>query len=314
MEPRTVTALCADYPRGLGDLQPPPSLRVRGALRDGAAVAIVGAREASQPALDYARQLAFDLTRAGVSIWSGGALGIDAAAHRGALDAGGHTVVVLGGGLDRPSPPTNVALFEEVVQSGGAIVSIFEDDEDAARHRFLLRNRVLAAASGVLIVVECELQSGARNAARHARELGRTVAVCLQPPWSSRGRGCQLEHDDNGALALRGTQHALDLVAAAWPNAYGARPVLPTLQVAKKQLSFDDLALAEEEIAIVRAVDQGAADLDALCAALDAAPGIVSARVLDLVLRGVIEQSHQGLRLASAAACLQSPGLPSRSS
>ena len=103
---------------------PPASLRLRGHLGTPVArVAIVGSREADEYGRDMARRLARGLARAGVSVVSGGARGIDAEAHEGALEAGGHTVAVLGGGVDRPGPGGNRDLFERLLASGGALLS-----------------------------------------------------------------------------------------------------------------------------------------------------------------------------------------------
>ncbi|MBL8742781.1 MAG: DNA-processing protein DprA, partial [Myxococcales bacterium] len=157
------------YPPRLLECRP-YTLRVDGELPRGIGVAIVGTRRATEDALRFTRSLAGELAEAGVAIWSGGALGIDAAAHEGALSVGKPTVVVLGSGLDRLFPPENVALFHAIVAGGGALLSIFDDDELPTPPRFLRRNRVLAAATSMTIVVECGYRSGARSAARHARE------------------------------------------------------------------------------------------------------------------------------------------------
>jgi hypothetical protein len=120
---------CADYPEGLRSLAPPPALRVRGEVPRGPAIAIVGTRTPSEPARDWARAAAEALSRRGLVVWSGGAVGVDAAAHEGALDAGAPTVVVLGSGLDAPFPPQNRELFDRIPARGGGLVAIFDDHE-----------------------------------------------------------------------------------------------------------------------------------------------------------------------------------------
>ncbi|HTJ84752.1 MAG TPA: DNA-processing protein DprA, partial [Polyangiaceae bacterium] len=116
MDPRTVALDAPEYPALLRSTQAAVPLRVRGALSIAPAVAIVGTREATPPALAFARELAAGVARAGVAVWSGGAEGIDTAAHEGALSVGGATVVVLGSGLDYTFPAANAGLFERVVR------------------------------------------------------------------------------------------------------------------------------------------------------------------------------------------------------
>jgi DNA processing protein len=106
---------------------------------------------------------------------SGGALGIDAAAHRGALEAGGHTVAVLGTGVDVPYPAQHRGLFEEILRAGGALVSEQPDGAPALRHHFPARNRVISGLSEVVIVVQANEKSGALITASWARSQGRAV-------------------------------------------------------------------------------------------------------------------------------------------
>jgi DNA processing protein len=185
-------ALSPAYPARLRDLpDPPEALRVRGSLpRLDAAVAIVGTRFADDEGLDLARRLGRELAEAGRVVVSGGARGIDAAAHRGALDAGGRTVVVLGGGLAVPYPPEHGALFDAVVEAGGALVSEAPDHAAPHRGRFLHRNRLVAALGATLVVVQAPARSGALSTAAWARRLGRDVAACPASPADPRGAGC----------------------------------------------------------------------------------------------------------------------------
>lgn len=202
------------YPRALADLPTPPELRIRGTLPEGRAVSIVGTRSSTPEAERFTSALAEELSREGLVVWSGGALGIDAAAHRGALAAGAPTVVVLGSGVDQASPPQNLALFEEVVARGGALVSRLPDGVVAHTGHFHARNAVIAAASDVVVVVECPVKSGARSTVRHARLLRRKVAVVPHPPWSLAGAGC-LEELVAGAAAVRGARDVLALLGQA---------------------------------------------------------------------------------------------------
>ena len=164
-------------------LASPPILRVRGALPRASGVAVVGTRHASAEGLSFTRELAGALAASGLVVWSGGANGIDQAAHEGALAVGGVTVLVAGGGLDRPYPPGSEELHARVAEKG-AVVGIVDDDAPPQSWVFHARNAVLAAATTATIVVECPLRSGTRNTTAHARRAGRPVLLFPQSPWS----------------------------------------------------------------------------------------------------------------------------------
>lgn len=172
----------------------------------------MGARAASAEAVAYTHDLAASLVKQGVVIWSGGARGIDAAAHRGALAASGATVAVLGGGLKHASPPENLDLFDEIAASGGAVLSPYDDDHPALHQGFLYRNRVLAAAAQALVVVECDIKSGARSAAAAARRLKRPVGVVPRAPWDAYGAGNHLELTRHQALPIVGAFDVLRIL------------------------------------------------------------------------------------------------------
>ena len=162
---------------------PPAALYVRGRLHKvgSPAVAIVGTRHPTQNGLQLARTLARDVAALGIPIVSGMALGIDGAAHRGALDVGGYTVAVLGGGVDRPSPPSHIGLASEILKTG-ALVSEFPFGIDPRPLHFPRRNRIIAAMASVLLVVEGGRRSGARSTVDHALSLGREVAAVPRDP------------------------------------------------------------------------------------------------------------------------------------
>lgn len=188
----------AGYPERLAEIGAPP-LHLLGTVPRAPGVAIVGRREASAGGRRFAQALARGLAECGFTIWSGGAVGIDAAAHRGALEAGAPTVVVCGAGLDIDYPPENIDLFADVLRGGGARLARVPDGTQPFPSNFLSRNQVLAAATLLTVVVEAGVRSGARNTAAHARRLGRTVCVVPGAPWDPRGAGCALE------LVLGGT-------------------------------------------------------------------------------------------------------------
>ncbi len=189
-------------PVGLLDLdEPPPQLVVRGELPAGPVVALVGTRNPSPEAVEFTEQFASDLASAGVVIASGGAKGIDTAAHRGAIRFGGCSVVVAPCGYDRPFPTENGPLFSEIVKQGGAFLSEYADDTPAHSSYFFRRNSYLAALSVALVVTEAPFKSGARNAAKWARRLGRPVFAVPSAPWNPRGAGCNLELKQGAEVA-----------------------------------------------------------------------------------------------------------------
>ncbi len=167
-----------------GEMEDPPAaLYVRGKLHrpERRAVAIVGTRHPSANGLELARGIARDLAAEGVTIVSGMALGIDGAAHRGALDAEGHTVAVLGCGIDRPHPPSHLPLSRRIAETG-ALVSEFPFGTPARPLHFPRRNRIIAALARVVVIVEGSHRSGARSTVDHALALGREVVAVPRDP------------------------------------------------------------------------------------------------------------------------------------
>jgi DNA processing protein len=171
------------YPACLGDL-PGDLPRLFGvgdqnaltALDHNLTVTIVGARRASAYGLRTAEQLAFDVTAAGLTVVSGMALGIDAAAHRGALRAGGATIAVLANGPDIAYPGTHRHLHEQI-RANGAVVSEYPPGSEPRKHQFPERNRLMAALAKMVVIVEAALPSGSLITSDRAVELGRAVGA-----------------------------------------------------------------------------------------------------------------------------------------
>jgi DNA processing protein len=182
----------SDYPQYLRETyDPPPVLYVLGVLatdEGSRSVAIVGSRAASPEGRTHARALARDLAAVGVTIVSGLARGIDVAAHRGALDAGGRTVAVLGSGLDRLYPPEHQEVAATLV-TRGALVSEFPLGTVPAPGHFPRRNRVIAGWSRAVVVVEAAEKSGALSTARFALDEGREVFAVPGHPSSPGSAG-----------------------------------------------------------------------------------------------------------------------------
>lgn len=174
----------------LGD-DAPPCLWLRGdpTAWSHPGVAMIGARACSSYGQEVAGSLAAELSRDGRTIVSGGAFGIDAAAHRATLACRGRPVAVMAGGVDRPYPVANTAMLEQVSHMG-AMISEVPPGSAPMRHRFLSRNRLIAALATVTVVVEASWRSGALNTANHAAELGRQVAAVPGPITSPSSAGC----------------------------------------------------------------------------------------------------------------------------
>jgi DNA processing protein len=182
------------WPRGLFDLgdSAPSVLWALGQKRvfeNPSTVSVVGSRIASTYGLEVTRDLVQTSVRNGFVTISGGALGIDAWAHKSSLLAGGTTIAVMAGGLDRLYPPRNLDLFEEIKLSG-AVISEMPPGAAPARWRFLQRNRLIAAIGQATVVVEAGFKSGSINTAGHANELDRPVGAVPGPINSTRSAGC----------------------------------------------------------------------------------------------------------------------------
>ncbi|MBA4115353.1 MAG: DNA-protecting protein DprA [Rubrobacter sp.] len=186
---RAITLADEDYPEKLAEIpDSPPALFVNGEVPGGPVVAMVGSRKASATGVLAARAVGRALGERGVCVVSGLALGIDAAAHEGALEAGGPTVGVLGCGIDVVYPKSNQGLFGWVA-AGGAVVSECYLGEAPLAWRFPARNRIIAGLSDVVVVVEAAEKSGALITARHALDAGRDVWAVPGPFGFAECRG-----------------------------------------------------------------------------------------------------------------------------
>jgi DNA processing protein len=175
-------------------------------------VAVVGARAATAYGCHVGTELAADLAGRGWAVISGGAYGIDACAHRGALAVGGCTVVVLASGLSFGYPKGHHELFGAIAEAG-VLVSECPPDQAPTRPGFLTRNRVIAALSRGTVVVEAALRSGALSTARHAREVNRPVMAVPGPVTSEQSAGCHQLIREWGAVCVTGAGDVLEMVA-----------------------------------------------------------------------------------------------------
>ncbi len=207
----------AEYPAQLrGIPQPPATLWARGTLatEDALAVAIVGSRHATPYGLEMAEGLAADLAAHGVTVVSGLARGIDSAAHRGALSAGGRTIAVFGSGVDVIYPPENRRLAASIVEHG-ALLSQFEPGTAPLPQHFPQRNRVIAGLSLGVVVVEAAERSGSLITAGFAGELGREVMAVPGRATSEQSAGAHRLIQDGAAL-VTGWRDVVAQLPARW--------------------------------------------------------------------------------------------------
>ena len=217
------------YPAGLRRLADAPSvLYVRGSIPVGPAVAMVGARAAYRAGTELAHTVASALAGQGITVVSGGAIGIDTASHQGALAGGGQTVSILGSALDRPYPQRNLALFRQLA-THGAVVSSFAPGTPPHRGCFPRRNRLIAALADAVLVVQAGARSGALQTAGWARRLGLPI---LAGDSSPGGRQLLLQ----GAGLLSSAEDVLRLLAGEAPAPAPAQPLTEDQRVVLEQL------------------------------------------------------------------------------
>jgi DNA processing protein len=238
---RVLVSADEEYPPLLREIYDPPIvLYVKGALtpRDRNAVALVGSRQTTAYGQETARRLAYQLAYVGVTVVSGGARGIDTAAHQGALAAKGRTVAVLGTGINLVFPPENAELFERIA-AAGAVLTQFPFHRPADKQSFPIRNRIVAGLTLGTVVVEADLQSGALITAKFAADYGRQVFAVPGRIDSPRSRGC---HDliKNGAKLCEGADDILGefeylFPASNRPPSPAETGLLPALELSDRE-------------------------------------------------------------------------------
>ena len=244
-----------EYPACLREIYDPPIvLYVKGALteKDKNAVAMVGSRQTTHYGIETARKLAYQLAYIGVTIVSGGARGIDTAAHQGAMQAKGRTVAVLGNGINIVFPPENRELFERIA-ANGAVVTQFPFNRKADKQTFPIRNRIVAGMTLGTVVVEANLSSGALITANFATEYGRQVFAVPGRIDSPRSKGC---HDliKKGAKLCEGAEDVLSEFEYLFPPSNRPPSSAETGQLFAIELSDSEKkvydAVGEEEVHI----------------------------------------------------------------
>jgi DNA processing protein len=260
-------------------------------------VAVVGGRRASALRCAAARSLGAGLAAAGWSLVSGGAVGVDAAAHQGALDGGGRTVVVLGCGLDVAYPRANAGLFTRVREAGGTLVTEHPPGVPPRPANFLPRNRLIAALPAAVVVVEAAEDSGSLSTARAAgaRGSGRVLAV-PGAPWDPGAAGCNALVRD-GATLVRGLADILEELGpstaapAAGPAMAGAVVGTGGAAPAGRPRAPGGRA---GRMALAALVDGGVVGVPQLAAMTGLAPAALAAALVELELAGLVRRTAAG--------------------
>jgi DNA processing protein len=270
-----VTALDESYPMSLGAADPrPPVLYVAGDPASMAApcVAVVGTRRASGYGRSAAAEIAEELARAGVTVVSGLALGIDGAAHEAAVTTGGRSVAVLPSPLDRIYPPRHRSLAARLVATGGALVSELAPGAAPGKPDFARRNRIIAGLARAVVVVEAPDRSGALLTVAAAIDHGREVFAVPGPIDAIASRGCNrliADHQATIVTSAAGLLHRIGAVA-------GGRPVSVT-------------SLSDPEAMVLHALLQRPASIEELLGRTDMATGPLASTLTLLEARGLVE-------------------------
>ena len=285
---RVVTRDDTEYPKNLREIYDPPLvLYVKGALRENErmAIAIVGSRRTTLYGQEMSRKLAYQLARLGVTVVSGLARGIDTAAHKGALQAKGRTVAVIGCGIDVVYPPENKKLADEIVEKGGAVVTEFPFGVKPDRQNFPMRNRIISGWSLGVVVVEANLKSGALITAAQAAEQGRQVFAVPGRADSILSRGTNRLIKD-GAKLTEDVEDVLTEFEYLLPrkpeSAEAAEPRNGGTEAALK--------LSETEAKVMALIGQEEIAIDEIIRGSGLTSAAVSATLLGLEMKRIVRQ------------------------
>lgn len=297
---RLLTLDDSDYPESLRQIHDPPFLLyMKGSIRpgDAAAVAVVGSRRTTHYGREQAKRLSFQLAKAGFTIVSGLARGIDTAAHEAALAAGGRTLAVLGSGIGHVYPPENQGLADRIAERG-AVLSEFPVLYVPDKQSFPLRNRIVAGLCQGLLVVEAPAWSGALITANQALEQGRAVFAVPGPIDRPTSEGCHRLIQQGATLVCSAEDvvEELGLAINTLPLDFGtetdpapapsgkdAAPGMPATPARHLELS-------EMERLLLDRLGEGDATIDLLAEAAGIPPGLASAALLQLEMKRLVRQ------------------------
>lgn len=259
-------------------------------------LAVVGSRHASQNGFATAKQFGAHLAQHGMAITSGMALGIDTAAHQGALSVKGHTIAVAGTGLDRVYPARNHQLAHQIVQQG-ALISEYLPGTKPLRHHFPRRNRVIAGLSLGVLVVEAALKSGSLITARLANELGREVFAIPGSIHNPLARGCH-RLIRQGAKLVETAEHIIEELGAALSEL--SLSLEPTSSATTEPVSAE---LTAEHQTVLDAMGFDPVSIDQLVQRTGMRAAEVSSILLLLELQGQVSPELGGLFQRTQACC-----------
>ena len=284
-----VTPADEDYPRTLRTAPGAPlALYVKGDVKalSKPMVAMIGTRRATSYGRDLANRLSYDLCKAGWGIVSGLALGIDGEAHRGALDAGGVTVGVIGSGLDCFYPEENRELAREMVKKGGAVVSEFPFGRPPDRETFPIRNHVVAALGRGVVAVEAPDRSGTLITTGIAADLGRTVMAVPARVDNRMSAGC-LKLIREGAILVRNADDILEALSDLLPKP-GHFPGAPSTSHQAPSTDPETPSYSVEEALVMLHVDADGITVDELVRKTKLSVSKVNALTMSLRIKGFV--------------------------
>jgi DNA processing protein len=281
-----------EYPKRLNKLTDPPAiLNVIGKIPDIPMVALIGTRKSDIRMKRFTHELAGDLVRRGYGILSGGALGIDTAAHMGALDNGGVTVAIIGSGFNYMYPASNRELFSKISQNG-AVISEFQEETPPSKWTFPRRNRLVAAMASAVVVVQAPLKSGAMITARLASSLGVPLGAVPASPGDEGGSGCNLLiksgvaiiENINDVLSLIDKDSFMEQLDLSVPNSSFKNNTIKKRSVTPKGMS-------EIEAKIWDILSLTPLHIDEIISRTQLTANVAGSTLLNMELSGFIEQT-----------------------
>jgi DNA processing protein len=277
-----------DYPQLLDHIHdPPPLLYVRGELRrtDAVSLAVVGARKCSHYGREQADRLSALCADAGLAIVSGGAYGIDAAAHQGAMRGGGRTIAVVGSGLAKPYPDAHRELFDRIADGNGAVISEFSMHTSPKPENFPRRNRIIAGMALGVLVVEAAERSGALITARLAVDEGREVMALPGRVTDITAGGCHRVIREGWATLVTNAADILDALGETGQ-------LLKAAVTQTHEPSLFEQNLSDDQRKIVDALADDPLPLEAIAAKTGLAVGTLQGELTMLEIRGLIRRER----------------------
>ena len=282
---RIITMNDSAYPSLLLQIpDPPPFLYVKGAIRRAIpGLAVVGSRNATTYGMATTQRLSADLASLGLAVVSGMALGIDTAAHQGALAAGGHTIAVMGSGFDNIYPKQNARLFGKIAESG-AVITEFAMRTEPEAHNFPVRNRIISGMTLGTVVVEASKRSGSLITARLAAEQNREVFAVPGSIHSYKSIGTHTLIKQGAKLV----EHAQDILEEIQPG-------IPTPVIKNDKYSDRDAAslppMSPDEISVYNVLSPYPVHIDELSRQIHMDIATLSSTLLQLELKGMVHQA-----------------------